>query len=140
MVGYLITPAPTEPNRVLVRAVYLASIGYLLSYWGGSETMHKRRLALLKYVSRLSNPRFGVDQTIDSIMRKLREFYDADTCLLINTGPVAKAHTVRRINRRHAEAAERVESVGDETSQLLAWHSGWAVTWRNESRRRWLSK
>ena len=130
-VGYL----TTEPNRFLLRAVYLASIGYLLAYWGGSETMHKRRLAMLKDVSRLSNTRYGVDQTIDSIMRKLREFYDADTCLLINTDPVANAHTVRRVNRRHADAAESVEFVGDEASQLLALQSGWAVTWHNRPRR-----
>jgi hypothetical protein len=81
-VGYYTTPAPIEPNRFLLRAVYLASIGYLMAYWGGAETTHKRRLALLKDVSRLSNPRFGVDQTIGSIIRKLRDFYDADTCLL----------------------------------------------------------
>ncbi len=130
----------TEPNGFLLRAVYLASIGYLLAYWGGSETMHKRRLALLKDVSRLSNPRFGVDQTIDSIMRRLREFYDADACLLINTGPVANAHTVRRVNRRHADAAESVEFVGDEASQLLALQSGWAVTWHNGLRSRLFSK
>ena len=108
-IGYFTTPTPIEPNRFLLRPVYLASIGYLMAYWGGSETTHKRRLALLKDVSRLSNPRFGVDQTIGSIMRKLRDFYDADTCLLINTGPVANAHILRRVDRRHAELANRVE-------------------------------
>ena len=97
-IGYFTTPTPIEPNRFVLRSVYLASIGYLMAYWGGSETTHKRRLALLKDVSRSSNPRFGVDQTIDSIMRKLREFYDADTCLLINTGPVVNAHVLRRID------------------------------------------
>src|SRR6185369_4571327 len=82
-IGYFTTPTPIEPNRFLLRPVCLATIGYLMAYWGGSETTHKRRLALLKDVSRSSNPRFGVDHTIDSIMRKLRAFYDADTCLLI---------------------------------------------------------
>ena len=47
-VGYYATPSPIEPNRFLLRAIYLASIGYLMAYWGGSETMHKRRLALLR--------------------------------------------------------------------------------------------
>jgi len=139
-IGYFTTPTPIEPNRFVLRAIYLASIGYLMAYWGGSETTHKRRLALLKDVSRLSNPRFGVDQTIVSIMRKLRVFYDADTCLLINTGSLANAHTLRRIDRRHSESTNRVESVGAEAAQLLAWQPEWAVTWNNGSRRWWSRK
>lgn len=138
-IGYFTTPTPIEPNRFVLRAVYLASIGYLMAYWGGSETTHKRRLALLKDVSRASNPRFGVDQTIDSIMRKLREFYDADTCLLINTGAVTNGHTLRRVDRRHSQSVNRVESVGAEASQLLAWQPEWAVTWSNRSRTPWSS-
>ncbi len=139
-VGYFTTPTPIEPNRFLLRAVYLASIGYLMAYWGGSETTHKRRLALLKDVGRSSNPRFGVDQTIDSIMRKLREFYDADTCLLINTGRAANEHILRRIDRRDAEVANRVESAGAEASQLLAWQPEWAVTCYKGSRKQWFNK
>src|SRR5215212_6980519 len=119
-IGYFTTPTPIESNRFVLRAVYLASIGYLMAYWGGSETTHKRRLALLKDVSRLSNPRFGVDHTLDSIMRKLRAFYDADTCLLINTGPVANAHTLRRVDRRRSESGNQVEAVGAEATELLA--------------------
>lgn len=136
-IGYFTTPTPIEPNRFILRAVYLASIGYLMAYWGGSETTHKRRLALLKDVSRASNPRFGVDQTLDSILRKLRAFYDADTCLLINTGPVPNAHTLRRVDRRHSESAHQVESVGAEASHLLAWQPEWAVTWNNSSTKQW---
>ena len=137
-IGYFTTPTPIEPNRFLLRPVCLATIGYLMAYWGGSETTHKRRLALLKDVSRSSNPRFGVDQTIGSIMKKLHEFYDADTCLVINTGPASNEHILRRVDRRHTELAIRVEAVGIET--LLAWPSEWAVTWHTGSGRRWFRK
>jgi signal transduction histidine kinase len=109
-----------------------------MAYWGGSETTHKRRLALLKDVSRSSNPRFGVDQTIGSIMKKLREFYDADTCLVINTG--LEAHILRRVDRRHVELGNRVESVGTEAEQLLTWPSEFAVTWHSRSEKRWFRK
>ena len=139
-IGYFTTPTPIEPNRFLLRPVCLATIGYLMAYWGGSETTHKRRLALLKDVSRSSNPRFGVDQTISSIMIKLREFYDAETCLVINTRPASDAHILRRVDRRHAELGNRVESVGTEAAQLLAWPSEWAITWRSRSEKRWFSK
>lgn len=133
-IGYITTPTPIEPNRFLLRAVYLATIGYLMAYWGGSEITHKRRLALLKDVSRLSNPRFGVDQTIGSIIAKLRDFYDADTCILINTSPVANEYVLRRVDRRHPERANRAEAVGLEGEQLLlAWPSEWAVTFHRKS-------
>lgn len=139
-IGYFTTPTPIEPNRFLLRPVCLAAIGYLMAYWGGSETTHKRRLALLKDVSRSSNPRFGVDQTIGSIMKKLQEFYDADTCLVINTGLESNAHILRRVDRRHAELGNRVEAVGAEAEQLLTWPSGWAVIWHNQSEKRWFRK
>jgi len=139
-VGYFTTPTPIEPNRFLLRPICLASIGYLMAYWGGSETTHKSRLALLKDVSRSSNPRFGVDETIGSIMSKLREFYDADTCLVINTGPVSDTHILRRVDRSHAKLGNRVEPVGNEIAQLLTWPSEWAVTWHSGSEKRWLRK
>src|ERR1051325_3913577 len=139
-VGYFTTPPPIEPNRFILRAIYLASIGYLMAYWGGSETTHKRRLALLKDVSRSPNPPFGVDQMIGSIMGKLREFYDADACLVINTSPISNAHILRRVDRTHAELGNRVEPVGTEATQLLTWPSEWAVTWHSRSGKRWLRK
>jgi len=67
-------------------------------------------------------------------MIKLREFYDAETCLVINTRADSNAHILRRVDRRHAELGNRVESVGAEAAQLLAWPSEWAVTWRPEKR------
>jgi signal transduction histidine kinase len=139
-IGYFTTPTPVEPNRFLLRPICLASIGYLMAYWGGSETTHKRRLGLLQDVSRSANPRFGVDQTIGSIMKKLREFYDADSCLVINTQPASGAHILRCVDRRHAELGNRVESAGIEAAQLLAWPSEWAVVWHNRSAKRWFKK
>src|ERR1044072_4490548 len=140
VVGYFTTPTPVEPNRFLLRPICLASIGYLMAYWGGSETTHKRRLALLKDVSRLSNPRFGVDQTIGSIMKRLRDFYDADACLLINKGTASNTHILRRVDQRHTGSGDCSESVGSEAEQLLAWPTQWAVTWHSRSGRRWFRK
>jgi len=137
-IGYITTPTPIAPNRFLLRTVYLATIGYLMAYWGGSEITHKRKLALLKDVSRLSNPRFGVDQTIGSIITKLREFYDADTCVLITPSPVANEYVLRRVDREHPELANRAEAVGPEGEELLrAWPPEWAVIFRRHSNKLW---
>lgn len=88
VVGYLSTPpAPAfELNRFLLRPTYLLGLGYMMAYWGGAEIRLKRRLALLKEVNTLSNPRFGVAHTVASMMRRVRDFYDADSCLLILGG------------------------------------------------------
>jgi hypothetical protein len=62
-VGYL--TAPGEPdfelNRFLLRAVTLGVLGYMIAHWGASELELKRRLRLLKDVTNLANPRFGIE-------------------------------------------------------------------------------
>src|SRR5215211_301963 len=65
VIGFATTPhdAELELNRFLLRPLYLGVLGYMISFWGGAEITFKRRLALLKEVNTLSNPRFGVDQT-----------------------------------------------------------------------------
>src|SRR5215212_7245977 len=78
LVGYL--SAPPEPafelNRFLLRPIYLVVLGYMIAYWGEAELRLKRRLALLKEVNTLSNPRFGVAQTVATMMKRVRAFYD----------------------------------------------------------------
>ena len=84
-VGYLTAPAQPEfdLNRFLLRPVYLLVLGYMMAYWGGFETKLKRQLALLKEVSAISNPRFGVDRTIGGLMEQVRAYYDADSCMML---------------------------------------------------------
>ena len=79
--------APAEPefqlNRLLLRPVELLLLGYMIAYWGGLQSRLKGRLNLLKEVSIVSNPRFGVERTIHSVLESLRSAYAADTCMLI---------------------------------------------------------
>lgn len=72
-----------EWSWLFLRVVFLLSLGLLVAYWGGAETLVRRRLALMREMNLISNPRFGVDQTVASIMEKLRVFFDADTCVLV---------------------------------------------------------
>lgn len=133
-IGYMTTPAPIEANRFLLRAVYLTTIGYLMAYWGGSEITHKRKLALLKDVSQLSNPRFGVDRTIGSFIAKLRDFYAADTCFLITTASQPNEYLLRKVDRRHPELGNRTETVGPEGEEMLSlWPPEWAVTFHRSA-------
>ena len=85
IVGYAAAPAEPEfrLNGLLLRPIQLLVLGYVVAFWGGLQSRLKARLRLLKEVSLFSNPRFGVERTIQSVLESLRSAYHADTCLLI---------------------------------------------------------
>ena len=68
---------------LLLRATFVLALGYMIAFWGGLAVDQRRRLALLRDVSRLSNPRFGVQHTLDSLMEKILLFYGGSTCVLL---------------------------------------------------------
>jgi signal transduction histidine kinase len=70
-------------HLLLLRAAFLLALGYMIAFWGGLAIDQRRRLALLRDVSRLSNPRFGVQHTLDSLMEKILRFYAGSTCILV---------------------------------------------------------
>jgi signal transduction histidine kinase len=70
-------------ERLGLRTVYLAALGYILAYWGGAEATLRSRLTFLKELSLVANPRLGVDRTIRQMLRRLLDFYRADYCFLL---------------------------------------------------------
>src|SRR5262245_9980140 len=58
-IGFAMAPAEPEfeLHGFLLRPTSLLGLGYMIACWGGAETMLRRRLALLKDVSLLANPR-----------------------------------------------------------------------------------
>jgi signal transduction histidine kinase len=123
IVGYATAPAGPqfELNRFLLRPIYLLVLGYMVAYWGGHEVMLKRRLALLKELTQISNPRFGMDRTIGKIMSRLRAFYGADRALII----LPDTHTGRLLLRQSASDSIEAEAhpVGPEMERLLLYFS-----------------
>lgn len=85
VVGYAAaaTQVDLPLNRFLLRPIQLLILGYLIAYWGGVQSRLIARLQLLKEVSILSNPRFGVERTIQSVLESLRSSYGADSCMMI---------------------------------------------------------
>src|SRR5215467_13095675 len=96
--------APEEPefelHGFLLRPTSLLVLGYMIACWGGAETTLRRRLALLKDVSGLANPRFGVDRTFGALLERLRAFYEADMCMLVMTEPHTGGYALRRVSRQ----------------------------------------
>ena len=68
---------------LLLRTTFLLALGYMCVNWGESKLRLMRQLALLRDVSHLSNPRFGVEHTLTSILQKTCAFFDARSCILI---------------------------------------------------------
>jgi signal transduction histidine kinase len=77
---------PIVVNRLLLAPIGLLIFGYIIARWGGYHTELKNRLKLLKDVTVFSNPRFGIDRTIKAILESVRDFYDAEACLLVIPG------------------------------------------------------
>lgn len=124
ILAYLMTPPQTnfEANRFLLRYVNILVIGYMIAYWGGAEITLRERLRLLKEVSLLSNPRFGIEQTLQSMIEKVRAFYDADSCLLIfpKESRVSGLYLLHRVDRDPKKKSKPIEMTEVEAATLLS--------------------
>ena len=87
-----------ELSRLLLRATFLLTLGYMIAYWGELHLVLKRRMALLRDVSQLSNPRFGVDHTIAGTLEKARVFFKAASCILVLRNDERTIHSLRTAN------------------------------------------
>ena len=121
LVGILTAPPAVdfELNQFLVRSMQLLILGYLISRWGGFKSQLRGRLQLLKDVTVVSNPRFGLDRTLSAILEKLRSFYDANACLLLiqpnpNHADTYQLYRVRRKVHSTGAAPPRLTKVDAE--------------------------
>ena len=121
-VGFVTSPTlrQLEWNRFLLRPIYLLVLGYMVAYWGGSEIKLKRQLNLLREVTDLANPRFGIAHTLGSVMKRLRAFYDADDCILVWSDERAGEHYLMESGRDASEEPLRVERIPEPLAQLLS--------------------
>jgi signal transduction histidine kinase len=108
-----------EWNRFLLRPIYLFVLGYMMAYWGGRELTLKRELNLLRELSGLANPRFGLAYTLGSIMRRLRAFYGAESCLLVWSESREAGHYLLTSTRGDAGQSAHVEMIPAELAGLL---------------------
>lgn len=112
--------AEFELNRFLLRPVFLLILGYMMSLWGGVELRSKHRLALLREVGRLSNPRFGVDRTIGHVMQQTRTNFKATSAILVLHDQATSTAQVRRADANDPQGgAQAVALPAHVASQLL---------------------
>jgi signal transduction histidine kinase len=106
--------------RLLLRATFLLALGYMIIYWGRTKLELKRRLALLRAVSRLSNPRFGVDHTVTGILEKIQRFFlESSSCLLVVRDKESGACSLRTIRQDGVQRPPQAERIAPELAALL---------------------
>ena len=131
---FAICAADAVPDALatrLLRTTFLLALGYMIAHWGQSELTLRRRLALLRDVSRMSNPRFGVDQTVTSVMRSTQDFFGAASCILVTRADAASCCVYRVVRRDAPNALAPAQQVDAHAmAPLLDFARGHALTYR----------
>jgi len=141
IVGLLTAPSGPEfqLDRLFLRPILLLILGYMISRWGGFKINLRNRLQLLKDATIFSNPRFGIDRTINAILESLRAFYDADACLLVilgNTGDGKSYQLYRVVRGVHATGASPPEIDADLAQLFLLPSQNDAVIYRQDGHKK----
>jgi signal transduction histidine kinase len=117
-----------ELVQVLLRAAFMLALGYMIANWGETNLRQKRELGLLRDVSRLSNPRFGVDQTTKTVMERTRAFFAADACILVIHRPGSPRWTLRTVSEAGDRPSDFTAAAGvAATPPLMVLPAGQAV-------------
>ena len=126
-------PGNRPLNRLMLAPIGLLIFGYIIARWGGYHTALKNRLKLLKDVTVFSNPRFGIDRTIKAILESIRDFYDAEACLLVIPGKQreSESYQMYRVARGIYPSRSAPPEIGPEAAaQFLAPSFDHAVVYR----------
>jgi signal transduction histidine kinase len=135
IVGLFAVPAGNTVvlNRLLLAPIGLLIFGYIIARWGGYHTELKNRLQLLKDVTIFSNPRFGIDRTIKAILESVRDFYDAEACVMVVPGKPAdsESYQMYRVARGIHPSRSAPPEIGPEAAaQFLSPSLEHAVIYR----------
>ena len=129
LMAYINRIDQVEWNRVVMGSVSLVALGYVLTYWAGAEYALRRRMVLLREVSLTSNPRFGVNRTVSHLMKRVLEFYKANTCVLLEYSGEADDYTLRYATAADPEAGAESLAPPEHIRNVLqgVMHAGVAV-------------
>ena len=127
--------ASVDLPLLLLRSSFLLTLGYISAYWGESKVALNRRLALLRDVSQLSNPRFGVDHTLTRMLEATCEFFKGSSCVLVLRDKDSGVCQLRSIQAgRVPQAVEAQDVSAAAAGPLLALPAQQLATYR---RSRW---
>lgn len=112
-------PAFDALPNALVPTVFMLGVGCMVSQWAEAMNQERHKLTLLVNVSRLSNPRFGVDHTINNIMQLTAQFYGASSCILVLREPENSAWTMRTATHAQAPSGRAAQRIDDTVATAM---------------------
>ena len=119
-VGAFTTPGPlADPQRSVIRPIYLLTLGYMIARWGEHEIALKRRLELLRELATSANPRFGMNRTLGRMMHRLTGHFEAAGCALVLKEEETASCSLRRSTRGEPESAAVPQDLPESVAQLL---------------------
>lgn len=135
LLGFFSTASDQEVNynQFLLRPAYLLIFGYIIASLGDSELTSRRRLFLLKDMNSLSNPRFGIERTLSTLTERIREFYEADKCVMVMARWHQMEPHLRRAIRDEPEAASRTLPLAPEMQHQLLALTGSQIVWQHKT-------
>ena len=106
-------------DQTLVRPIYLLTLGYMISYWGGHEVTQRLRMKMLQEVNNQSNPRFGYDHAIRTNLERILNFFEASECILVLRRPsIPPTYMSYNISyQRHEDDPQDAAAKADSDSQ-----------------------
>ena len=130
-------------DRILVRPFYLLALGFMIAYWGGHETLHRRRLRLLQEINNQWNPRFGHDHAVGTNLERTLEFFAAGACVLVLKRPTTPPIylTYHTAGRKRGQAMLPSAITPETAALLLSFPHGTALRYdeRLPLWRRWFA-
>ena len=130
-------------DRILVRPFYLLALGFMIAYWGGHETLHRRRLRLLQEINNQWNPRFGHDHAVGTNLERTLELFAAGACVLVLKRPTTPPIylTYHTAGRKRGQAMLPSAITPETAALLLSFPHGTALRYdeRLPLWRRWFA-
>ncbi|MDQ1919942.1 sensor histidine kinase [Massilia pseudoviolaceinigra] len=106
----IITLPDVTPARLLLRAAVLLAFGRVIAQLGEMHILAARRQALLRELSQVANPRFGIDRSMTAALDRVRAFFMADSCLLLLGEHDSGGHALRTV-RAHGPTVAPVDPI-----------------------------
>ena len=112
-------------DQSLVRPIYLLSLGYMISYWGGHEIAHRRRMKALQDINNQLKHGLGYDHAIKANLERVLDFFDAKASILVlkRPGLPPKYFSYYVSSRQYAQTTQEnstdQDSITEETAKIL---------------------
>jgi signal transduction histidine kinase len=112
-------------DQSLVRPIYLLTLGYMISYWGGHEISQRRRMKILQSINNLTRHGLSYEQAINTNLQRILNFFEAKACILVLKRPTIphKFLTYRvaqdsQFQPKQTSTVEQ-ESIYEDTAKIL---------------------